>query len=84
MPLTSSVYVEAELTGCDRVLIDIGTGYFVEQETESAKSYYERKVAYVQEQLNKLAPTIQEKRSMVQVLTQLAQQKQKAATAAKN
>lgn len=79
MPLTSSVYVDAELIGCDRVLIDIGTGYFIEQEAESAKKYYERKVEYVQEQLNKLAPTIQEKRSMVQVLTQLAQQKQKAA-----
>lgn len=31
VPLTSSVYVEAELTGCDRVLVDIGTGYFIEQ-----------------------------------------------------
>ena len=45
--------------------------------SESAKNYYEGKVTYVQDQLNKLAPTIQEKRSMVQVLTQLTQQKQK-------
>ena len=31
VPLTSSVYVDAELFGCDRVLVDIGTGYYIEQ-----------------------------------------------------
>ena len=31
VPLTSSVYVDAELCGCDRVLVDIGTGYYIEQ-----------------------------------------------------
>jgi prefoldin subunit 5 len=31
VPLTSSVYVESELIGCDRVLVDIGTGYYIEQ-----------------------------------------------------
>ena len=44
---------------------------------DKAKAYYEGKVKYIQEQLEKLSPTIQEKRNMVQVLTQLAQQKQK-------
>ena len=31
VPLTSSVYVDAELCDCDRVLVDIGTGYYIEQ-----------------------------------------------------
>lgn len=31
VPLTSSVYVDAKLENCDRVLVDIGTGYFIEQ-----------------------------------------------------
>ena len=31
VPLTSSVYVDAELIGTERVLVDIGTGYFIEQ-----------------------------------------------------
>lgn len=43
-----------------------------------AKEYYERKVKFVQEQLSKLVPAIQEKRDMVQVLTQFAQQKMAA------
>lgn len=33
MPLTSSVYVDAELVECDRVMVDIGTGYYIEQVT---------------------------------------------------
>lgn len=47
-----------------------------------ATSYYNRRVDFVQEQLTKLAPKIQEKRSMVGVLTQLAQQKMEAAKTA--
>ena len=30
VPLTQSVYVAGELANTDRVLLDIGTGYFME------------------------------------------------------
>lgn len=36
VPLTSSVYVDSELVGCDRVLVDIGTGYYIEQVSKTA------------------------------------------------
>lgn len=37
VPLTSSVYVDAELVGTERVLVDIGTGYYIEQVSECAR-----------------------------------------------
>jgi Prefoldin subunit len=36
MPLTSSLYVHGTLTNTAEVLVDIGTGYFVEK----ARPYY--------------------------------------------
>jgi prefoldin alpha subunit len=75
LPLTSSVYVEAVIETPGRVLVDVGTGYYIEQPTSRAKEYYKRRMGFVREQAEKLTPAIEEKRAMVQVLTQVAQQK---------
>lgn len=38
----------------DNVIIDIGTGYYVEKDRESAKDYFKRKVDFVGEQIEKI------------------------------
>jgi prefoldin alpha subunit len=36
------------------VIVDIGTGYYVEKDRDSAKDYFKRKVDFVSEQIDKI------------------------------
>lgn len=44
VPMTSSLYVKGTLGEVDKVLVDVGTGYFVEKNIEEADDYFRRKV----------------------------------------
>lgn len=44
VPLTSSLYVPGTLASTETVLVDIGTGFFVEKTTDQARLFYEGKV----------------------------------------
>ncbi|XP_074114504.1 prefoldin 5 [Cotesia typhae] len=54
VPLTESMYVPGRISDTENVLVDIGTGYFVEKNVEDAKNYFSRRVAYVTEQMEKI------------------------------
>ncbi|XP_013398795.1 prefoldin subunit 5 [Lingula anatina] len=91
VPLTSSMYVPGKLSDVSNVLVDIGTGYYVEQEVENAKQYFQRKVDYLTKQMEKLQPILQDKyrtkQAVMEVLqlrvqAQLAAQQQSYAAAA--
>ena len=55
-----------ELSNVDRVLIDVGTGYYVEKPVEDAKKYYADKEAFLNGQLQELSKTINAKRENLQ------------------
>ncbi|KAF9173875.1 subunit of tubulin prefoldin [Mortierella sp. AD011] len=85
VPLTSSLYVPGKLANVDKVIVDIGTGYYVEKTTEDAIKFYNRKVEFVKENLEKIQAAVTQKqgnlRSLVDVMQyklQLQQQEQKA------
>lgn len=44
VPLTQSMYVPGRIADAGKVLIDIGTGYFVEKSIPKAKEYLDRRV----------------------------------------
>ncbi|XP_034934436.1 prefoldin subunit 5 [Chelonus insularis] len=54
VPLTESMYVPGRLADTENVLVDIGTGYYVERNVADAKDYFTRRVAYVTEQMEKI------------------------------
>lgn len=54
VPLTDSMYVPGRLADLEHVMVDIGTGYFVEKTIEDAQNYFSRRVAYVTEQIGKV------------------------------
>ncbi|XP_076284503.1 prefoldin subunit 5-like [Lasioglossum baleicum] len=54
VPLTGSMYVPGRLKDVDSVLIDIGTGYFTKKDIGEAKEYFNRKVDYITEQMDKV------------------------------
>jgi prefoldin alpha subunit len=44
VPITASLYVKGKLATADNVLVDVGTGYFVEKPVPDADDYLKRKV----------------------------------------
>nr|CAG4645991.1 EOG090X0NBB [Lynceus sp. MCZ IZ 141354] len=54
LPLTGSMYVPGKLLQPDVTLVDVGTGYFAEKNIKEAKEYFQRKVKFVTEQMEKI------------------------------
>ena len=54
MPLTSSLYVPGIMEQNDRVLVEVGAGYFIEESTERAKEYCEKKIKMLNENGSKV------------------------------
>jgi len=61
VPLTSSMYVEGKLDDPNSFFVDIGTGYFVEKNYQQASEYFNRKVKFLDEQIDNYLKLMQEK-----------------------
>lgn len=62
MPLTSSLYVAGVLDPTERVLVDIGTSFFVGKSAADAKELLARKAALLKENTETLSRVISSKR----------------------
>ena len=50
VPITSSLYVPGETTQLSNVLIDVGTGYYIEKSVDEAQAFLDRKIAMIKAQ----------------------------------
>eukprot|EP00291_Cryptomonas_curvata_P013487 CAMPEP_0172183248 /NCGR_PEP_ID=MMETSP1050-20130122/18874_1 /TAXON_ID=233186 /ORGANISM="Cryptomonas curvata, Strain CCAP979/52" /LENGTH=109 /DNA_ID=CAMNT_0012856833 /DNA_START=175 /DNA_END=500 /DNA_ORIENTATION=- len=75
VPITASLYVKGTLAETDRVLVDVGTGYFVEKAVPDADDYLKRKVGYLTDNLERLEANIVEKRKNLEAVTMVLQAK---------
>ncbi|XP_077459433.1 prefoldin subunit 5 [Stigmatopora argus] len=90
VPLTSSMYVPGTLNDVDHVLVDVGTGYYVEKNVADSKAFFKRKLNFLTKQIEKIQPALQEKHAMKQAvievmnmkIQQLQQSKQTSSTKA--
>lgn len=82
VPLTSSMYVPGHLSDVENVLVDIGTGYFVEKNIEQGKEYFLRKLDFLTKQIEKIQPILQDKYRMKQAVVEVIQLKMQAQLAA--
>ncbi|EKX52286.1 Prefoldin protein, subunit 5 [Guillardia theta CCMP2712] len=73
VPMTSSLYVKGSLAKTDTVLVDIGTGYYVEKTPEEADDYLKRKISYLGDNCEKLESNISEKRKNIEAVTMVLQ-----------
>ena len=71
VPLTSSLYVPGIHGDTDTILLDIGTGYFVEKSPEDGVDYCKRKVNMVRENMEKLLEFIQQKQNQAAQVNQV-------------
>ncbi|XP_054662975.1 prefoldin subunit 5 isoform X1 [Grus americana] len=93
VPLTSSMYVPGKLLDVERVLIDVGTGYYVEknplfpalspfsQTADDARDFFKRKIDFLTKQMEKIQPALQEKHAMKQAVMEMMSQKIQQLTA---
>ncbi|KAI6645921.1 Prefoldin subunit 5 [Oopsacas minuta] len=75
VPLTSSMYVPGVLSNPDKVIVEVGTGFYIEKSISDAETFFDRRVAYVTEQMQKLQPTLQEKYQNKEAIVGVMQQK---------
>ncbi|XP_044299006.1 prefoldin subunit 5 isoform X1 [Varanus komodoensis] len=97
VPLSSSMYVPGKLSDVGQVLIDVGTGYYVEkpswwyegvtvplilQSVDDARDFFKRKIDFLTKQIEKIQPALQEKHGMKQAVIEMMSQKIQQLTAA--
>ncbi|OAK98672.1 Prefoldin alpha subunit [Phaeosphaeriaceae sp. SRC1lsM3a] len=71
VPLTSSLYVPGKLTDHEHVLVDVGTGFFVEKGIADAKDFYERKVKDLGDSLKDLEGVVEGKARNVRLVEEV-------------
>ena len=75
VPLTGSLYVPGKLVSHEKVLIDIGTGYYVHKTIEDAKKYFEKKIQFLTKQMEQIQPILQQKVLMRENVMEVLQYK---------
>ncbi|KAK7511695.1 Prefoldin [Phyllosticta citriasiana] len=79
VPLTSSLYVPGTLANLSSVLVDIGTGFFVEKSTADAADFYDRKIKDLEKNLKDLEAIVTGKSGNLRVVEDVLRQKVLAA-----
>ncbi|KIY67822.1 Prefoldin alpha subunit [Cylindrobasidium torrendii FP15055 ss-10] len=80
VPLTNSLYVPGKIRTSNSVLVDVGTGYYVEKSLSDASNHYSNKVEFLNGNLAKLDETISKKRENMSMLLNVMQSKLAAQT----
>ncbi|KAF1409352.1 Prefoldin subunit 5, partial [Spheniscus magellanicus] len=80
-PEARTMYVPGKLSDVERVLIDVGTGYYVEKTADDARDFFKRKIDFLTKQMEKIQPALQEKHAMKQAVVEMMSQKIQQLTA---
>ncbi|EXB65813.1 putative prefoldin subunit 5 [Morus notabilis] len=77
VPLTASLYVSGSLDDADNVLVDVGTGYFIEKTMAEGEDYCERKINLLKSNFDQLVEVASKKKSIADEAGALLQAKLK-------
>lgn len=61
IPMTSSLYVPGTLAHNQRVLVDVGTGYFIEKTVPAASDFFSRRAGFLKAKIEELQPVVMAK-----------------------
>eukprot|EP00699_Malawimonas_sp_californiana_P001513 EC715684.1.p1 GENE.EC715684.1~~EC715684.1.p1 ORF type:complete len:157 (+),score=23.74 EC715684.1:1-471(+) len=79
IPLTSSLYVPGKLGDSKSVMLDIGTGYFVERTPKQAQEYVKRKIDLLKSNIEDVRKAVAMKKRNFEVVSMVLRQKQQMA-----
>ena len=66
VPITSSLYVPGDTAELDSILVDVGTGYFIEKSIDEAHAFLTRKMALIEAQAQNVQSAAQFKNQNLQ------------------
>ncbi|KAG0177202.1 subunit of tubulin prefoldin [Apophysomyces sp. BC1034] len=69
------LYVPGKLSNVEKVIVDVGTGYYVEKSTIDASKFYNDKVEYVKKNLETLQETVTSKQNNLRAIVSVMQEK---------
>jgi len=75
VPLTASLYVPGTIAESNRVLVDIGTGYYAEKSVAGAKALLDRKISFVTENADLIRKTVIQKQNDAQTVVSVMKQR---------
>jgi prefoldin alpha subunit len=75
VPLTGSIYVPGTIADTSSVLVDIGTGYYVEKKPAEAAEYFARRTAVLKNEGEKTASALTEKRQHLEAVSNVLARK---------
>ncbi|KAK3115795.1 subunit of tubulin prefoldin [Teratosphaeriaceae sp. CCFEE 6253] len=75
VPLTSSLYVPGKLADTEHVLVDVGTGFYVEKTTADAQGFYASKVEELGTNIKDLENIVNGKANNLRVVEEVLRQK---------
>lgn len=82
LPLTESLYVAAELESVDTVLLEVGTGYFVERDAAGGADFCRRKVLLVRDKVEQLAGMANQRQAALRQVGAMLEAREREAAAA--
>ena len=75
VPLTTSLYVPGKLTDTKSVMVDVGTGYFVDKRVDGAVALVGRKKEMLTKNIESLQMVVTKKRGLLEAVIQVRNQK---------
>ena len=75
VPLTSSLYVPGKLADTEHVIVDVGTGFYVEKSISDAQKFYETKVEELGKNMKDLENIVNGKASNLRMVEEVLRQK---------
>lgn len=82
VPLTGSIYVPGTIKDTNAVLVDVGTGFFVEKKPADAAEYFGRRAGVLKQESEKVASALTEKKHHLEAVSSVLQRKKAMAQAA--
>jgi prefoldin alpha subunit len=79
MPLTSSLYIAGEVGDISKVMVDVGTGYYIEKSPAAAVDFLQRKQADLKKKCDALRDAIAVKTNNMQAVVMIMQERLLAA-----
>ena len=77
LPMTESLYVPGTLESVETVLLEVGTGYYVEKDIEGGVDYCRRKVMLIKDRVAQLSQIIQTRKDALQQISFFMNEKSK-------
>ncbi|KAF2722803.1 Prefoldin alpha subunit, partial [Polychaeton citri CBS 116435] len=75
VPLTSSLYVPGTLADTEHVIVDVGTGFYVEKSTADAEKFYDDKIEELGKNIKDLENIVNGKANSLRVVEEVLRQK---------